>query len=81
MRSLPVFRFHEDFFLSPVERLVKHFDRFTVKLPRNAKAHALLEPNDLWIYQKSTYLGLSERRMYERTLQRHPCIAKAASRP
>jgi hypothetical protein len=70
--------FHDDFFLSPMEKLAKHFEKYKVKLPRNAKAHVLLGPNDLWIYQKSTYIGLSERRMYERALQQHPSIKKAA---
>jgi hypothetical protein len=70
--------FHDDFFLSPMEKLAKHFDKYKVILPRNAKAHALLEQKDLWTYQKSTYVGLSERRMYERALQRHPSISRAA---
>lgn len=62
---------------TPMEELAKHFDSYKVLLPRDVNAQLRLEPNDLWIFRKSTFIGLSERRMYERTLLRHPCLAKA----
>ena len=68
--------FHDDFFLTPMEELAKHFDSYKVTLPRDGSAQLRLEPNDLWIFRKSMYIGLSERRMYERTLLRHPGLTR-----
>ncbi len=61
-----------------MEVLTPPFYRFRTMRQRSPNARIVLMPNDLWTYEKSTYIGLSEQRMYERALQRHPSIKKAA---
>ena len=65
-----------DLCLYRMEKLSRPLYRYRTKRQRNPNAQVVLVPNDLWISQRSTLMGLSERRMYERTLLRHPGLTR-----